>query len=297
MEMIYPKTEKKAIHPIGIFKEGFGFWRRNFLVLSSISLLVDLPIIGLKVWVAPLRTTGVDIFDFPLLLLGWLFGAWGVVAVTMAVDKQGAGKGSKIWENIIGARKRFLPYLGAAILYELSFLLITIIALLICIVISLFGYGYNFTIKEFSLNTSISILLSFLLLLPVYLLVLLYFTIRLSLGGIISVIDDTAGSLIALRRSHALIKRYVTAVVGDYLLLGAVSILFCLAAFFLLSFMGVGIKIQLSYKGVGFWGIFLGNLPFIILGPLWISVMVALYKKLKETVDIKPVIGNQKINC
>lgn len=284
MEVIYPVSKKKAIHPIAIFKEGLGLWAKNLLCRGGIYLVAQLPFIGLGIWVASLRP-GSDIFDLPMLFLGWFFSAWGVVAVTMAVDKQGgADKGNKIWENIIGARKRFLPYLGTTILCDLLLLLITIIALISFIVISVFGNAYNSVTKNFPYEIITNVLLCFLL--PALVFVLLYFAIRLSLGGIISVVDDTAGPLTALRRSHALIKKYVTSVVGVYALLGVVSILFYLAVLALLSLAGIEIKIQVGYKGAGFWGIILINLFFIILTPLWTSIKVELYKKLKEAVDV-----------
>lgn len=288
MEVIYPATEKKAIHPLGIFKQGFGLWRRNFLSLGGIYFMLYLPVMVLQVLSPSLKVCGLKpglAKNFPqgilIVLFTFLAGGWAFVAVSLAVDNLMRQEKAGIWENIIAARKRFFPYLGTLLLSGLVFFSMAVIfacgakaaALLVSAELK----------KWFSGGEIIPLFLQIARLLPHFLLILgvcvtVYFAIRLSLAGAVSVIEGT-GPAGAIKHSWRLIKNYVFPVAGEYILLCAASFLFFLAVVFL----GVAIK---ALKVPDAWLNPLDSLLSIILTPLWVSVMVALYKKLKEAVGL-----------
>lgn len=288
MEVIYPASEKTAIHPIAIFKEGFGLWARNFLSLGGICFILYLPVIVLqmlfpdpKVWGLKPGLAKNSLSDILIALFAFLVGSWAFVVVSLAVDKLMRGEKAGIWENIIAARKRFFPYLGTLLLSGLVFF--SVAAIFACGAKAVTLLVSAELKKRFSGGEIIPLFLQIARLLPPFLLILgvcatVYFAIRLSLGGIVSVVDDTAGPLTALKRSHALIKRYVTPVVGAYALLFLISFLF----FLVMVFLGVAIK---ALKVSGVWLNPFDSLLSIILTPLWVSAMAALYKKLKEAVE------------
>ena len=273
MEIIYPETEKKAIHPIAIFKEGFGLWRRNFLALSGIYLLVSLPAIAVQILFLAKTTYGLrqnlgsSLSNIGLILVSWLLNGWVFVALVIAVNKVIVDADCKIMENIKEARKRFLYYLGATFLFVfLLSVIYAIFSISAALLITSWKLKKIFGMVIFSLTTISCIVAA------------VYFAIRLSLGSVISAIEDK-GPMGALRRSHSLIKNYVVAVVGEHCLLMMLYVLFVI------------LLISLAVLSLAVFGKDSINLVFllsyvylagIVLTPLCISISVILYKKLKE---------------
>src|SRR3989338_1981803 len=108
MEIIYPSSNKKSIHPIGIFKEGLGIWQSNFLCLSGIYLIFYSPSIILQMLqlfllnANPLTQQGVSSI---IALLNFLIGSAVFVALSIAVNKATSGVNCKIIKIITQLKK------------------------------------------------------------------------------------------------------------------------------------------------------------------------------------------------
>lgn len=288
--MIQPEPDKKAIHPIAIFKEGFTLWRKNFLSLNGIYLIMSSPFIVLLVFFPKAFVVGgifaalqklsePDLATKQLIVLSAivLVNQWAFVALAGAVNKIANGESRKVLENIGNARKRFLPYLGTEISRDLLLCFVFIISCLCMVLLA----------KMMVRLENIILIIIFISLIPIIgitcLASIVYFVIRLSLGSIISVVE-TGGPIRALKRSHHLIKRYVTPAVGVYCLFLPLAVI---SYFPELSILIPG-KRQINALGyICQYG------TSIIFTTLFVSIQFILYKHLKEAVDIKPVTGNQ----
>lgn len=275
MEIVHSEKDenKKTIHPIRIFKEGLGYWKTNFLGLGSIYLIVYLPVVILQSLFLEKNCNlgaqpGSALKRIVIFSLGWLIGSYGYVALTMAVKKILNGAGCKIIENIKDARKRFWSYLGVAGFYTLLLLPIALAGALGA-ALSAAAFGQ---INKISAAVSAAIAVAALVIICVIFFV--YFCIRLSLGCISSVIEEK-GPIAALRRSHYLVKNYVNPVVGEYCL--------CALIFLPLLFLPVITK---DARQATFWLEGYSCLIGAITVPLAMSILVVLYNKLKEAVDV-----------
>ena len=277
MEVIYPVSDKKAIHPIGIFKEGFSLWVRNFLALGSIYLILYLPVITLQILFLELRVCGLqpglkgNSYGNKLIaLLDALLGSWAFIALTIGLNKAADGQACRIMENIKAAGRRFFPYLGTGILYVLLVGLVGIVSAL--------GATVSFLLLR-DRYIVLGIVISSLAVI-VGVCAGVYFAIRLSLGSIVSIIEEQ-GPIIFLKRSYRLIKNYVTPVVGEYCFLALLSLIFFLPLI-LLGFLGFAAKdAKLFYLCV----IVSWYLLNAALTPFFVGIMVTLYQKLKEAAE------------
>lgn len=267
MEIIYPE-EKKAIHPVRIFKEGFGLWLKNFFALSCAYLVIYAPLLVINISIAILfpanDATGAEkIFFGAVSLLQWFAGIWAVIAFLLINIKT---QGNSAIENIIDAKNYILPYLGNAVLFLL------LLALILLLGTGLFLLGvFCLAIKQ----TILGIIVMLAAAIPC-LFAIVFFAIRLSLGGVICVAEKT-GPVVALKRSHYLIKKYVTPVVGEYslnflavLMFVALQLLFSLI-FRKFSQAGFDIAAQSFQFAAG-----------VVLMPLLAAISLVLYNKLKE---------------
>lgn len=268
MEAMYPETEKKAIHPLGIFKEGFGLWQRNFPALSCIYLIFYLPLfifqilfprpnilfdmlennrgslnedlsiaIGLRFW----------IIFLPSLILS----AWAFVAMAITANKFLNNLPCKIWESITDTKSHFFSYVSTRFDY---WVLVIGICVLIVRIADLFLRELNKNLL--GVIASIGMITS------------VYFATRLWLAGIISIIEDKH-NMKALNRSYDLGKRqgYTNIMLGVFLVISAVS------SWNIWAMISVGWPVGLSVWTILF-------LAGIILIPLSISLRVILYQKL-----------------
>lgn len=281
MEVIYPVSEKRAIHPIAIFKEGFGLWAKNSLGLAGIFLTLHMPVMALQILFPAKEVCGLGpglAKSSPggklISLFGFLVGSWAFVALAIGINKISQAKGSaKVIENIKDALRRILPYLGTVILYGLLLGIIMIVCAAGIALIPLLrksnsagviylGLAIFFTIGIAGLCAEV------------------YYAIRLSLGGLASAIENK-GPISALKRSHALIKNYVNPVAGEYGLLMLVSIAAAVLLMFYVVILTSVIKVRPIYAGV----LICWYLISSCLSPLLVSILVNLYQKLKEAAD------------
>ncbi|OGX19253.1 MAG: hypothetical protein A3K83_02750 [Omnitrophica WOR_2 bacterium RBG_13_44_8b] len=112
----------------------------------------------------------------------------------------------------------------------------------------------------------------------ILLFVFVYFFIRLSLSGVVCIIDKL-GPVGALKQSRRVIKPFVTPVVGA----GGLFILFALLSYVPFTAVSAAFKnanpTHMSLWGVGY--MFLAN---ILLAPTCAIIFVILYHKLKEPI-------------
>ena len=274
MQIIYPQ-DRKAIHPVGIFKEGFGLWLKNFFALSGAYLVIYAPLLVINISIAILfpandATSVEKIFFGAVSLLQWFAGMWAVIAFLL-INIKAQAPGNSAIENIIDAKNYILPYLGNTVLF-----------LLFLALISLLGAGL-FLLGVFCLAIKQAILGIIVMLVSAIpcLFAIVYFAIRLSLGGVVCVAEKT-GPVIALKRSHELVKKYVTPVVGAY----------CLNFLAVLIFVILQVLFSLIFKKFSqtCFDIAAQSFQFaagLVLVPLLAAISLVLYNKLKEAVEPK----------
>ena len=120
MEIIYPKETIKAIHPLGIFREGWGILLEKFPALAGIFLLFNCPASLVTIFLerflgsAAQVSTKAGIGIFIVQLIALLISSWGAVAAFLLIGKE---KG--LAESIKEARRSYLPFIGTIILFGL----------------------------------------------------------------------------------------------------------------------------------------------------------------------------------
>lgn len=267
MEIIYSETEKKAIHPIAIFKEGFLLWRKNFFTLSSIYLIFYLPLFIFQI-LSPRPNILFDMLEnnrgslnedlsmaitwrfWIIFLPSLILSAWAFAVMVITVNKFLNNLPCKIWESITDTKSHFFCYVSTRFDY---WVLVIGICVLIVKTADLFLRESN---KNLGAIASIGMITS------------VYFATRLWLAGIISIIEDKH-NMKALNRSYDLGKRqgYTNIMLGVLLVISAVS------SWNIWAMISVGWPVSLSVWAILF-------LVGIILIPLSISLRVILYQKL-----------------
>ena len=273
MEAIYPIAEKKAIHPIVIFKDGFLLWKKNFLSLSAIYLIVLLPHFVLtalfpKVFIqagtCAIRPNSADSLAKLIgNLVALLIGVWAFVALIGAIKRVAGGADCKVIESIKDAARRFAPCLGTMVL---SGCVVAVPFLAVAL-----GVPGAFLLIRSGIIAELIIFLTGIACFASS----IYFFIRFSVGGIISVVED-AGPIGALKRSYRLTKNYVTPAIGELGLLLLLGVVTWIPAVFLSA-------VFRSNKLAYLW--YYKHLIDIAFGPLYISILFMLYRYLKEVVE------------
>ena len=269
MEIVYPSQEKgKAIYPMQIFAAGLKLWRKNFFTLGGIYLLIYLPVIAVNIALFIKYTDGTNALPLPVVLAAFavdmLAGAWMAVTLTLAVSKMAKDIKTGVMENLKDAGGRFLLYLGTMALF---FLLIWSIAMAGMLIAALLGG------TVVSINKIWGAIVMLIAAIPPAC-ALVYFIIRLSLGGVVCILEKKR-PIASLKESHALVKNYVTPVVGEYFLMILVSIFVLVPLLFLVAIMKNTAQPDILpriYQYIA--GIFF--VPFAT------CVYIVLYNKLKE---------------
>lgn len=273
---IYPVAEKKAIHPIAIFKDGFLLWKKNFLCLSGIYLILHLPVIALQILFPDPRICGLIPglkgsslgVSFIVCFISSLFDSWAFIALSIGLNKAADGQICRIMENIKAAGRRLLPCLAIIILYTLLAVLVGVVAIL--------GARVSFILlgsRDMVLYMVLARAVSYLVLITG-----VYFAIRLSLSFIVSIIEKQR-PISASKRSYRLTKNYVSPIVGEYCLLALLFLIFFLPANF---FVFLSKEVKIVYHCVIVYYYLLGA----IVTPFFVGITVTLYKKLTEAVDV-----------
>lgn len=267
MEIIIPVTEKKALHPVAIYREGLKILAKNFLRLCGIYLFVSGPISILGFVLFRFGSKGsirATLITLPLLLLQFLLSAWGFVSLVMAINKYLTGSTCKVFENLKDARTRILTYILASALF-----------MLLLLAIPAFGTGLLFlSIRIFgNINWALAFIM-FAIIVIVCLLTFIYFFIRLFLYGVISTLENI-GPLACLKQSHNLIKQHVAPVVGEFCLVGITALVFAIPLLVLAAVEKEPGKVNIAAYTYQV-------LLNLILVPFWAAVSVVMYKKLRE---------------
>lgn len=256
---------KKEVYPVLIFKEAWGFYRKNLAKLSALYLIFYIPYLilsGLSL-VLPGDQSNV------LSLISALLGLWSGVALLSAAYKAVNVEKIAIGENILlGARRYLLSYTAIALL-------------VVAFIIGLLFAGASIAIVSYALFGGRSIISAVATqFIPVAIVVcfLVYFMIRWALAGTVCVLES-AGPIASLKRSLSLIKDYVTPVVGEYMLFILAALVASIPYMVWMIIFGQyndGMEAEIVAGAVN------NIIINAILMPFFYVVMVVLYKKLKE---------------
>lgn len=262
--------EKKALHPVAIFKESWGLYLRNFRRLAGIYSIIYLPLSAVSLIQSFFPAApGVNLFFLLWTPAGMAISIWGHLALLFFVSKITAAEGAcGIKEGLRGAGRYFWPYIGAS---TLQILFISGIAA----IIGVLGFGIAALLWE--ANKIMAILIPAVII-TASVAVAVYFMIRWSIYGALSVIEG-AGPVAALKGSYRLVKGYVNPVVGEYCLLILVSIVGSLPLM-ILGAIGGADNSAISRATI----IYLAAIN-MALTPLVAAALVILYRKLKEAVE------------
>jgi hypothetical protein len=163
-------------------------------------------------------------------------------------------------------------YLLTILLYGLIFISITIL------VVMSMSFIFATFVKAPQIN--LAIILAAALAIVACVFALVYCAIRFSLAGVISIMEK-AGPVTSLKTSHSLIKKNISPVVGVFMFILLISALL----FFPGLLLNLLIAPNTGVNGVSVLLIIYQVLVGAITVPIWASVMVVLYKKLKEAIN------------
>lgn len=270
MEIIIPEKHKQAIHPVAIFREGWSICWKNLEKLGAIYLIFNLPImvVYLTPMASKLQKEKVNLATFLCFFLPILIvSIWGHIALLLGAKKAADLEDYTIGQSISQTKVFFLKYLGTVLLATLFFMGVMMLGGLSAVIILALLIKVN----------KILALLICIALATAALAYFIYFMLRWSLATTVCVLENIR-PITALRRSLSLVTDHVHPVVGTYLLI-ILTYVVCLLPFIIIgSFLGIGNdNIQANRAGT-IYSIFIN----ILLVPLWASVTVVLYKKLKE---------------
>jgi hypothetical protein len=256
------------MHPWTIFVSGLKNWRVNWLKLAGVYLLIYIPLtIFDSFWM--LRGAKPGLVQFAGSLIHWLLDAFVMVSLILSVKEQLSSVISKAMDTM----KSALKYLWRYILTTLLYSVITVGIVLLTVIIISFVSAIFTKIPHI---TVAAILIATVLIIACVA-AAVYAVIRFSLAGVVCIMEET-GPVAALKISHNLIKKSVSPVVGVFCCIILLHALLLLPAFFLslLSLPNGSGGISLAIYQV---------LAGAVAVPIWVSVMVVLYKRLKEVVN------------
>ncbi|MFA6357455.1 MAG: hypothetical protein WCY09_02145 [Candidatus Omnitrophota bacterium] len=257
------ELKKNAVYPVRIFSEAWGVFRKNVVRLCSIYFIFYVPYLLLSVLANVLPGDQSNI----LLIIIAFVSIWCSVALLFAVNKATDQESFSIKESImLGMKKYSLNYVGIILLLFLFGLLILLAMLAAFYVASLL----------LKVSSILAIVLQILcVVLGVCLVV--YFMIRWSLGWVC--ILENINPFAALKRSRVLIKGHVNPVVGEYALFIMASIVANIPYLILtLIFTSPDANQEIQILGAAINSV----VVYGIVSPFVVTIMVVLYKKLKE---------------
>jgi len=268
-----PDKNRKAIHPVSIFKEAWGICWKNVTKLVAIYLIFNLPI--LSVYLTPMASKlqspkpSLSIFLWFFLPV-FIISTWGHIALLLGAKKATDLEDYTIGQSISQVRGLFLKYLGTILIIALFFMGVTILggvsiviilalllkvnkilATLICLVLAIVTLGY-----------------------------LIYFILRWSFASTVCILENTR-PVAALKRSLVLVTNYVHPVVGTCCLVLLAYIVCMLPIIIVGVLSGIGNNPGQSNLVVTIYSIFIN----MLLVPFWATIIVVLYKKLKEALE------------
>jgi len=258
-----------AMHPWLIFVEGLKNWRVNWRKLAVIYLFVYLPLTLIDLFLVS-RSGKLDLAQIANSLLHWILDALVMASLILAVQEQLSSITNKALGTIRGALRHLWRYMLTALVYGVIVLSIIMLAVVII------SFVFAAVIQMSTINMAILVAAALALIACVTGVV--YCVIRFALAGVVCIIEE-AWPLRALKTSRSLIKKHVTPVVGVFCFIFLIS--------GLLFFPGFLINALFASQAGGntLFLIFYQVVAGAVTVPIWVSVMVVLYKKLKEAVQ------------
>lgn len=256
------------MHPWTIFVEGLKNWRANWRKLAGIYLLIYIPLTLIDLFLTP-RGAKLVLVQLASGLIHWSLDAFVMASLILSVQEQL----NTIVRKARDTMKIALKYLWR---YMLTILLYGIIAMgIIMLAVMIMSFVYLSFVKMPNINITIISLAAIAII--ACLVAAVYSVIRFSLAGVICIIEE-AGPIKSFKTSHSLINKSVAPVVGVFSLMLLFSALLFLPGF--LYNLIIGPKVGAGAILLVLYQIFVGAVS----APIWASVMVILYKKLKEAV-------------
>jgi len=270
MEIIMPgQKAKPALHPVAIFQDARKICWHNLGKLAMIYLIFNLPLtlisLSPKIQSLESQKPGPTMWLWLLLLI--VISSWGHIALLLAIRQAASAQTYTVGASINQAQGYLVKYLAlmASIILFMSGLVITA-GVVLALVLALLP----------QVNMILALLV-FLVVVTALICMLVFYVLRWSLASVVCVFENI-WAMPALRGSLSLVKNYVDPVAGLYgltiLVYGA-----GLAPMFLAQMLlKLGRQAGPAQIGMAIY-MFLIN---IILVPLWTTITVVLYNKLKE---------------
>ncbi|MCK9430502.1 MAG: hypothetical protein M0R17_10920 [Candidatus Omnitrophica bacterium] len=272
MEIIIPKKNKIAVHPVAIFKQAWGLCRGNLGKLSAIYLIFNVPIS--IAFLMPMAGNLQGQSNSPGLLLFYILiliaSIWSHIALLLAVKKAVNLEDYSVSQSINQVRVFFLKYLGTVLLSILIFLGIVISGgIIVTIILGVLSKVNKMLAVSIGLTITIAVCVS-----------LIYFMLRWSLATAVCVLENVR-PVAALKRSFSLITEYIHPVAGTYCLIMLIYIV-CLLLFIVAgAFLNIGSDTEQANRISTIFSLLIN----IVLVPFWSAITVVLYKKLKEATE------------
>ncbi|MFA5276465.1 MAG: hypothetical protein WC417_06215 [Candidatus Omnitrophota bacterium] len=267
MEMIIPEEEKKALHPVAIFKEGWSFGFKNLKSFIGPYLVIYLPILLLAlIELVMVRTGKPDLTQTLMGLANIILSCWGSVVMINIAKKISDGQPCNFSASFKDSGRYLLSYAGAAALMILTLAAIVLCGVTLSVLAGRIFWQMNRVLTVLLIGVSVVASVSG----------VVYFSIRWALYGILCVVEE-AGPIKALKRSFQLVRNYVTAFVADVGLLLVAAFVFIIPLI-LIAF------IVTDKMAINVLGIFYNMLVRLLIMPLWSLVFIGFYKKAKECI-------------
>jgi hypothetical protein len=265
------QQKKCAIHPVSIFKQAWSICFKNLNKLSATYLIFNLPITALSLFFKVSSFPGQELnfaLSLRFLFLG-VISSWGHIALLLCASKAVGAENCAIGQSISQVKAVFLKYLATSLVV---IVFLTGIMILGGISVAMvLGLLWQF-------NKMIAVLICFVLTIAV-LVYLVYFILRWSLATTVCVLEN-ARPITALKRSFALVAGYVHPVVGIF---GLMTLIYfcCFTPFIIGAFLGAGNNLMHINRVVTIYSVLIN----IVLAPFLATIIVVLYKKLKEALE------------
>jgi len=269
MEIIIPKKNKVAVHPVVVFKQAWGICKGNLNKLSAIYLIFNVPIS--IAFLMPIAGKPQDQSNSPWLLLFYILiliaSIWSHIALLLAAKKAVNLEPYSISQSINQVREFFFKYLGTVLLSILIFMAIVIFGWVsVTMILGVLSKVNRMLAVSAGLIITIAVLVF-----------LVYLMLRWSLATAACVLENVR-PVTALKRSFSLITKYVYPVAGTYCLIMLIYIV-CLMFFIIVGgFLNIGSDIEQANRISTVFSLIIN----IVLMPFWSTITVTLYRKLKE---------------
>jgi hypothetical protein len=201
-------------------------------------------------------------------VIRWALDAFVMASLILAVKEQLNTIVSKAIDTMKAAVKYLWRYMLTTLLFSVITMgIILLVVILMSIVFASFAKMPDITIIMLLATIAIIACVT----------ATVYCTIRLSLAGVVCIMEET-GPVKSLKTSHSLIKKSVSPVVGVFCF-----ILLLFALLFVPGFLFGSVIVPKSAGEISL--VVYQVLAGVLAVPVWVSVMVVLYKKLKEAVN------------